>query len=62
MHILRRTFASKLLASGNTVSIISAALGHINEKTVDTYLSTDEQRMRLCSIGLTGIEIHEARI
>lgn len=62
MHILRRTFASKLLATGNTVSIISAALGHINEKTVDTYLSTDEQRMRLCSIGLTGIEIQEARI
>ncbi len=62
MHILRRTFASKLLAAGNTVSIISAALGHINEKTVDTYLSTDEQRMRLCSIGLTGIEIQEARI
>ena len=62
MHILRRTFASKLLVAGNTVSIISAALGHINEKTVDTYLSTDEQRMRLCSIGLTGIEIQEAHI
>ena len=62
MHILRRTFASKLLEAGNTVSIISAALGHINEKTVDTYLSTDEQRMRLCSIGLTGIGIPEAHI
>ena len=62
MHILRRTFASKLLASGNTVSIISVTLGHINESTVDTYLSTDEQSMRLCSIGLDGIEIKGVRV
>ena len=60
MHIFRRTFATKLLVAGNTVSIISATLGHINESTVDTYLSTDEQRMRLCSIDLDGIEIKEA--
>ncbi len=60
MHIFRRTFATKLLEAENTISIISATLGHINEGTVDTYLATDDQRMRLCSIGLDGIEIKEA--
>ena len=60
MHVLRKTFASKLLVAGNTVSMISATLGHADEGTVDTYLATNEQKMRLCSIGLAGIEIQEA--
>jgi integrase len=59
MHLLRRTFASRLLAAGNAVPIISVALGHAQEGSVDEYLATDEQRMRRCSIGLAGIEIQK---
>jgi site-specific recombinase XerD len=61
LHIARRTFASNLLAAGIPVSIIAHSLGHANESRVDEYLSTDEQRMRECAIGLSGIEIAEAR-
>ena len=59
LHVARRTFASNLLEAGNPVSTISSALGHMSESTVDEYLATDEQRMRQCSIGLSGIEIKE---
>jgi site-specific recombinase XerD len=60
LHVVRRTFASNLLAAGNLVSTISATLGHAGESRVDEYLATDDQRMRLCSIGLAGIEVKEA--
>ncbi len=60
LHVARRTFASNLLAAGNLVSMISSTLGHTSESTVDEYLATDDQRMRQCSIGLSGIEIKEA--
>lgn len=60
MHLLRRTFASRLLEAGNAVSIIASALGHTQEETVDKYLVTDGQRMRQCSIGLDGIELRKA--
>jgi len=55
-HITRRTFASGMLKAGNNVNIISAALGHVGNKGVDPYLSTDGDRMKLCAIGLKGIE------
>lgn len=60
LHVARRTFASNLLAFGNPVSTISFTLGHADESTVDEYLATDHQRMRLCAIGLSGIELKEA--
>lgn len=55
LHILRRTFASKLLNSGAALPIISAALGHTGRETLKPYLSTDEKNMRRCAIGLYGI-------
>lgn len=60
LHIVRRTFASNLLAARNPVSTIAATLGHADEGTVDEYLATDGQRMRQCAIGLAGIEIRQA--
>jgi len=60
LHVARRTFASHLLRTGNPVSTISFALGHVNESSVDRYLATDERRMRQCAIGLSGIELQEA--
>jgi site-specific recombinase XerD/glycosyltransferase involved in cell wall biosynthesis len=55
-HITRKTFASKLLATGNPVTIIAAALGHVGANNVDEYLATNEDKMRLCAIGLKGIK------
>ncbi len=55
-HVTRKTFASKLLATGNPVTTIAAALGHVSVDTVDEYLATNEDKMRLCAIGLNGIE------
>lgn len=55
-HVTRKTFASKLLATGNPITTIAAALGHVGINTVDEYLATNEDKMRLCTIGLKGIE------
>lgn len=60
LHIARKTFASRLLKENTPVSLIAQALGHSDETTVDEYLATDVQRMRACSIGLTGIELFGA--
>jgi len=54
LHILRRTFASNLLKTGAEVSIIASALGHINNGTVDRYLSTDEEKVKLCALSIEG--------
>jgi len=55
-HVTRKTFASKLLVTGNPPATIAAALGHVGANSVDKYLATDEDKMRLCAIGLKGIE------
>ena len=55
-HVTRKTFASKLLATGNPPATIAAALGHVGANNVDEYLATNEDKMRLCAIGLKGIK------
>jgi len=55
-HMTRKTFASKLLATGNPTATIAAALGHVGVSSVDEYLATNEDKMRLCAIGLKGIK------
>ena len=55
-HVTRKTFASKLLATGNPVTTITAALGHAGANNVSEYLATNEDKMRLCAIGLKGIK------
>lgn len=52
LHILRRTYASKLLACGTAMPVISAMLGHTDKKSVQCYLSTDEKKMRSCALDL----------
>jgi integrase len=54
-HILRRTFASKLLASGTDILDISSLLGHSGTKALQPYLSTDDERMRFCSLSFDDI-------
>lgn len=53
LHIMRKTFASKLLREGVALSIISGALGHEDKKRVNKYISTDEKNMKLCSLDIT---------
>jgi site-specific recombinase XerD len=55
-HITRKTFASKLLANGNPPAAIAAALGHVGVSSVDEYLATNEDKIRLCAIGLEDIK------
>ena len=55
-HVTRKTFASKLLTNGNPPATIAAALGHVGASSVDEYLATNEDKMRLCAIGLKGIK------
>lgn len=55
LHILRRTFASRLLNSGASFPVISAALGHTGSESLKPYLSTDEKKMRRCAIDMCGI-------
>ena len=61
-HILRKTFASNLLAANNPISIIASALGHSGIQSVDPYLATNKRMMEFCSIGLIGIELQGGRL
>jgi site-specific recombinase XerD len=51
-HILRRTFASRLLATGSDTSTIKDSLGHSDYSSVDRYLSTDKANERLCCLPI----------
>jgi site-specific recombinase XerD len=57
LHILRRTFASNLLKSGSALPVISAALGHTNEKNAHRYLSVDEENLKRCALGIASIPV-----
>lgn len=53
-HILRKTFATRMLRSGTDVVGISDAIGHVSTDTVDPYIDTDYETMRECALSLTG--------
>ena len=55
-HITRRTFASNMLRSGSSVSLIASALGHAGIQNVEPYLSTDNTSLGLCAISCKSIE------
>jgi site-specific recombinase XerD len=54
-HITRKTFATRLLASKNSIDDISNALGHALQKTAETYLARDEEGMRLCPLPFESV-------
>ena len=60
-HILRKTYASRLLSAGSAISGVSEALGHSGNSTVHEYLNLDEEMIRKCSLSLkeTGLELRE---
>jgi site-specific recombinase XerD len=51
-RLLRRNAATSLLKAGVSLSVISACLGHSEQQSTDTYLSTDEDAMRQCVLKL----------
>lgn len=57
-HITRKTFATRLLTSHNSIHDIADALGHARKETSEVYLERDEGGMRLCPLpfgGVTGL-------
>lgn len=55
-HMLRKTFASKLLHNGISTQLISEVLGHQTDGTIDPYLDTNIEKLKMCSIGIQKLE------
>ena len=51
-HIMRRTFATDLLNSGASLDVITTSLGHIDKSSSNKYLSTNEEKLKLCSLSI----------
>jgi integrase len=56
-HIARRTFASRLLINNVSAGRIAETLGHADNSSVMQYLSTDGERMRMCSLAMTTVPL-----
>lgn len=54
-HICRRTFATLVLKNTGDINITSFSLGHSNNKTIDDYISINENEMRNCGLPLSNI-------
>ena len=54
-HITRKTFATRLLTSQNSIDDISNALGHTQTETTERYLAHDEDGMRLCPLPFESV-------
>ena len=51
-HVTRKTYASSLLAGGAGLDMVTEALGQRGTGSLHRYLSLDEDRMRMCPLGL----------
>ena len=56
-HRLRRTIATRLLENETPLPVISTILGHKKKESAKVYLSADLEHLRVCALGLTGIEV-----
>jgi len=56
-HITRRTYASRLLIKNVAAGRIAETLGHANNSSVMQYLSTDGEKMRMCSLPLSAVPL-----
>lgn len=56
-HRLRRTIATRLLENEIPLPVISTILGHRKKESAKAYLSADLEHLRVCALGLTGIEV-----
>ena len=58
LHLLRHSAASRMLSKGVPVTTISTILGHAHKASTDTYLATDQNRMRECALDLSQIPVN----
>ena len=56
-HITRRTYASRLLVSNVAAGRIAETLGHTDNSSVMQYLSTDGEKMRMCSLTMANVPL-----
>lgn len=61
LHILRRTFATRLLRSGVELPMISSALGRIDKDIVHKYLSVDSTAMKRCALEIDDFPLKDGR-
>ena len=57
-HITRKTFASRMLVNNVAAGRIAETLGHADNSSVMTYLSTNDDKMRLCALSLEGVQVN----
>ena len=57
LHHLRRTVATRLLENETPLPVISTILGHKKKESTKVYLSADLKHLRICALGLAGIEV-----
>jgi len=58
-HIVRRTFATRLLKARTPVDSIADSLGHATRQSIAVYLAHDEDGMRLCPLPFALLETHD---
>ncbi len=56
-HIIRKTFASHMLQNNTEPKMIAETLGHSDDSTVMKYLSTHEEKMRMCALPLSELPV-----
>lgn len=56
-HVVRKTFATRLLNSNTKTELISDSLGHSTDDTVRKYLSLDQAKMKQCAISMSDVGI-----
>jgi integrase len=54
-RITRKTFASRMLVKNVAADRIAETLGHADNSTVMCYLSTNDDKMRMCALPLAAI-------
>lgn len=56
-HSLRRKIATKMIVSGVPVTTVSQVLGQLKMDSARQYLVFDTESLRVCALGLDGIEL-----
>jgi len=57
-RLLRHHMTSKMLKKGVAIQTISLTLGHVNPNSVNIYLTTDEKKLRKCTLPLSVIPMN----
>lgn len=56
-HVTRKTFASRMLVNNVATGRIAESLGHADNSSVMQYLSTDNEKMRMCALSLSEVPV-----